>query len=178
MRNDPSLGRFAQADTIVPSGVQGWDRFAYVNNSPVIYTDPSGHAVCDEDGSCYNRNRKYQSQSSFVRQRQNPIEAEERIMSLLGFDSFMEYNQWAQNHSDLNDVLLNADAGDIVRFSYTNDGDSTSYYDWMIVEYQDGYAFYSPSNRSLAPDSGSSGFTDFVNGVALYERNGQGDYTY
>ncbi|WKZ38630.1 MAG: RHS repeat-associated core domain-containing protein [Anaerolineales bacterium] len=40
---DPSLGRFAQADTIVPSGIQGWDRYAYVNNSPVIYTDPSGH---------------------------------------------------------------------------------------------------------------------------------------
>ncbi|HCK66017.1 MAG TPA: hypothetical protein DHW49_07105, partial [Anaerolineae bacterium] len=25
---DPSLGRFAQADTIVPSGVQGLDRYA------------------------------------------------------------------------------------------------------------------------------------------------------
>ena len=33
----------AQADTIVPGGVQGLDRYAYVNNSPVMYTDPSGH---------------------------------------------------------------------------------------------------------------------------------------
>jgi len=40
---DPSLGRFAQADTIVPSGVQGLDRYAYVNNSPLMYVDPSGH---------------------------------------------------------------------------------------------------------------------------------------
>jgi len=40
---DSSLGRFAQADTIVPGGVQGLDRYAYVNNSPVMYTDPSGH---------------------------------------------------------------------------------------------------------------------------------------
>jgi RHS repeat-associated protein len=43
---DPALGRFTSADTIIPShqGVQGWDRFAYVNNNPVRYTDPSGHS--------------------------------------------------------------------------------------------------------------------------------------
>jgi RHS repeat-associated protein len=40
---DPALGRFAQADSIIPGGVQGLDRYAYVNNSPVMYTDPSGH---------------------------------------------------------------------------------------------------------------------------------------
>ena len=42
---DPQLGRFMQADTIVPLQVQGtqaWDRFAYVNNNPIRYTDPSG----------------------------------------------------------------------------------------------------------------------------------------
>ncbi len=44
---DPSLGRFAQADTIVPGGVQGYDRYAYANNSPLNYVDPSGH-----DGEC------------------------------------------------------------------------------------------------------------------------------
>ncbi|MFZ5883970.1 MAG: RHS repeat-associated core domain-containing protein [Chloroflexota bacterium] len=45
---DPSLGRFAQADTIVPEqtqGVQAWDRYAFVNNNPVRYTDPSGHCI-------------------------------------------------------------------------------------------------------------------------------------
>jgi hypothetical protein len=49
------LGRFAQADTIVPGGVQGLDRYAYVNNSPLNYVDPSGHSPCNgefcsEDG--------------------------------------------------------------------------------------------------------------------------------
>lgn len=46
---DPQLGRFSQPDTIIPStqGVRAWDRFAYVNNNPVRYTDPSGHcAIC------------------------------------------------------------------------------------------------------------------------------------
>ena len=44
---DPSLGRFAQADSIVPGGVQGYDRYAYVNNNPIKYTDPTGHSTWD-----------------------------------------------------------------------------------------------------------------------------------
>ncbi|NUQ85522.1 MAG: RHS repeat-associated core domain-containing protein, partial [Anaerolineales bacterium] len=42
---DPALGRFAQADTIIPPGTQGLDRYAYANNSPVMYIDPSGHTT-------------------------------------------------------------------------------------------------------------------------------------
>jgi RHS repeat-associated protein len=43
---DSQLGRFVQADTIIPEqsqGVQAWDRYAYTNNNPVKYVDPSGH---------------------------------------------------------------------------------------------------------------------------------------
>ena len=47
---DPALGRFAQADSIVPPGVQGLDRYAYVNNSPMNYVDPSGHICVESDG--------------------------------------------------------------------------------------------------------------------------------
>ena len=42
---DPELGRFMQADTVVPMAFQGsqaFDRFAYVNNNPMKFTDPSG----------------------------------------------------------------------------------------------------------------------------------------
>jgi len=45
---DPGLGRFAQADSIIPlesQGVQAWDRYAGMNNNPVRYSDPSGHDV-------------------------------------------------------------------------------------------------------------------------------------
>ena len=44
---DPAAGRFIQPDTNVPEsqGVQALDRYAYVNNSPVTYTDPSGHMM-------------------------------------------------------------------------------------------------------------------------------------
>jgi len=45
---DPALGRFAQADTIVPGGFQGLDRYSYVNNNPLRYTDPAGHLPRDK----------------------------------------------------------------------------------------------------------------------------------
>ena len=50
---DNSLGRFVSPDSIIPTGqgVQGWDRFAFVNNNPVRYTDPSGHSACWDDNA-------------------------------------------------------------------------------------------------------------------------------
>ena len=51
-----ALGRWAQPDSIIPpnQGVQGWDRYAYVNNNPIIFVDPSGHKACDgkESSDC------------------------------------------------------------------------------------------------------------------------------
>ena len=48
---DNQLGRFAQADSIVPNpgNPQSWDRYAYVNNNPIRYSDPSGRYY-EEDG--------------------------------------------------------------------------------------------------------------------------------
>jgi RHS repeat-associated protein len=44
---DPALGRFVQSDTIIPQpgSIQSYDRYAYVNNNPLRYTDPSGHGL-------------------------------------------------------------------------------------------------------------------------------------
>jgi RHS repeat-associated protein len=70
---DPSLGRFVQADTIVPASTQGtqaWDRYAYVNNSPVNYTDPSGHcskSVNYEEGTlCYFQNMSWSERKAWL----------------------------------------------------------------------------------------------------------------
>jgi RHS repeat-associated protein len=42
---DPALHKFIQADTIVPdpNDPQTLNRYSYVNNNPVRYTDPTGH---------------------------------------------------------------------------------------------------------------------------------------
>jgi RHS repeat-associated protein len=50
---DAALGRFVQADTIIPSPGQpvAWDRYAYTANNPIKYIDPSGHHYCDSASS-------------------------------------------------------------------------------------------------------------------------------
>jgi hypothetical protein len=43
------LGRFIQADSIIPNpgNPQSFDRYAYVLNSPINIIDPTGHKACD-----------------------------------------------------------------------------------------------------------------------------------
>ncbi len=42
---DPKIGRFIQADSIVPNATdpQEFNRYSYVNNNPIKFTDPTGH---------------------------------------------------------------------------------------------------------------------------------------
>ncbi len=44
---DPALGRFVQPDTVVPNPAdpQSLNRFTYVRNNPLRFTDPTGHCV-------------------------------------------------------------------------------------------------------------------------------------
>jgi RHS repeat-associated protein len=59
---DPVLGRFIQADTLVPEpgNPLAWDRYAYVMNNPVRYSDPSGHRTCEgPDLECDDPPRGY-----------------------------------------------------------------------------------------------------------------------
>ena len=165
---DVSLGRFAQADSIIPPGVQGLDRYAYVNNSPMNYVDPSGHVPCDEEGICYNQNGSYQSAKPHDRRRSAPNDAEKRVMSLLGFgeNEYRNYWAWAFMNNDLNKVLLSVEAGDIIRFNYTNEHGNESSFDWMIMEYGDGYTFYDPKNRSRIDSSNSPNFANVLANVS------------
>jgi RHS repeat-associated protein len=44
---DPALGRFVQADTVVPDAQhpQDFNRYSYVRNNALKYTDPTGHCI-------------------------------------------------------------------------------------------------------------------------------------
>ena len=55
---DPAIGRFVQPDTIVPNPAnpQSWNRYSYVMNNPIMYSDPSGHSWED----CNKKMNSYQ----------------------------------------------------------------------------------------------------------------------
>ncbi|MGB4801058.1 MAG: RHS repeat-associated core domain-containing protein, partial [Anaerolineae bacterium] len=46
---DPTLGRFTQADTLVPQpqNPQSLNRYSYALNNSVRFSDPSGHYECE-----------------------------------------------------------------------------------------------------------------------------------
>lgn len=48
---DPVLARFVSADTLIPAfrDSQSLNRYAYVRNNPLLYTDPSGHIFGIDD---------------------------------------------------------------------------------------------------------------------------------
>jgi len=52
---DPSLGRFVSPDSIVPGAgdPQAYDRYAYANNNPIIFIDPTGHIACRDGEQCF-----------------------------------------------------------------------------------------------------------------------------
>jgi RHS repeat-associated protein len=60
-RRNPALARFVQADTIVPSSSTGQalNRYAYVKNNPLRFTDPSGHGLFDFVKDIFNSIKKF-----------------------------------------------------------------------------------------------------------------------
>ncbi|WKZ47076.1 MAG: RHS repeat-associated core domain-containing protein [Anaerolineales bacterium] len=56
----PYIMQFHQPDTLIPEpyNPQSYNRYSYVKNNPLKYTDPSGHKVtCDVDENCKQSQR-------------------------------------------------------------------------------------------------------------------------
>ncbi|WKD48572.1 RHS repeat-associated core domain-containing protein [Microbulbifer spongiae] len=56
---DPTLARFVSADPMIDgiTSVQGYNRYAYVHNNPLTYTDPSGYSSWNKFRDAFLNNR-------------------------------------------------------------------------------------------------------------------------
>jgi RHS repeat-associated protein len=63
----PTLGRFLSADTLTPGGPEGLNRYAYVGNDPINFSDPSGHMPADEEcGVMYCKQTKSEVDPPYI----------------------------------------------------------------------------------------------------------------
>ncbi len=73
---DTALGRFAQADSLIPQpgSPLAWDRYAYTQNNPVNFNDPSGHvqgcADGDLGGGCGNDGTSFYILSKYIEKKE------------------------------------------------------------------------------------------------------------
>jgi RHS repeat-associated protein len=80
---DPALGRFAQADTVVPNPGDpvAFDRFAYARNNPVNMVDPSGHGYCESEYAiaedCAGWNSRIEIENAVIEQYRDPLHGDE-----------------------------------------------------------------------------------------------------
>jgi RHS repeat-associated protein len=102
-----ALGRFTQPDTIIPSltNSQSYNRYSYVNNDPVNFTDPSGHL---------------------------PIGDDDDDVCLPGSDCNEDVSPWAERHiTRVNEELLDPNDGN----SGISGRDFYDWYLWLYRQY-------------------------------------------
>jgi Restriction endonuclease fold toxin 9 len=106
-----ALGRFIQADSIVPStgDPQAWDRYAAMNNNPVKFVDPSGHCALLEEnanGLCVRNDSNIQivrGGSAF----RNPTEKALANYILSGNENHLRNVPQNSSPGDINRALAN-----------------------------------------------------------------------
>lgn len=113
-----SLNRWAQPDSIVPlatQGTQAWDRYAYVSNNPLRYTDPSGHgAYCgdDYDPGCLN-----EEENHLFHQLTDPVKLTKDKEFGQGYDGEMMYKLYLKYKHESNSWWYDVFGGDADGFS-------------------------------------------------------------
>ncbi|WP_444917757.1 RHS repeat-associated core domain-containing protein [Microbulbifer sp. JMSA003] len=104
---DPTLGRFLSPDPIVqaPSNSQSWNRYSYVFNNPLQYTDPTGFVASDDappcEADCGTGSSTYESEVEVVG---NPLTATEGWTLL----SWGEPHSWGTTVINGNTYVWNA----------------------------------------------------------------------
>lgn len=92
---DPALGRFISPDTVVPDArnPQTLNRYSYVLNNPINYTDPTGHCAVDTSGNI--------SRSDCTDREFESLSAGDRIKWMQAFQTQFGYDDWFHNIEDI-----------------------------------------------------------------------------
>ncbi len=158
---DPVLGRFISPDTIIPDPANGqsFNRYTYVYNNPLKYTDPSGH--CSEEAGA----RRYAECQDIAGKIASDMGDE---MSL---DQALEYN-WGREPVALDGDSL-AGGGDSSFGYQPYDEDVVLYHDYNDKGYDRIYEVWSTSKdnttiNTLVEES-SGDFANFIEEVQIYE---------
>jgi RHS repeat-associated protein len=108
---DPALGRFIQADTVVPNPInpQSLNRFSYGYNNPVKYVDPTGHCavtngVFDNVLDCNEqdfRDMTWENRANWTKQFQakTGVEQFDNIVGVIDYfadDPVFQNSEWAK----------------------------------------------------------------------------------
>lgn len=115
----PVLGRFIQPDTIIPGATnpQSWNRFGYVMNNPIRFTDPSGHACVDGTSYCVDPVTRKKS-GSLTRYSHDTwgsddpnIKKQDELFSLMfqgsGEDGAWTFDDWADYYENRSALWAN-----------------------------------------------------------------------
>jgi len=81
---DPETGRFVQADPIIqaPENGQSFNRYSYVFNNPLSYTDPTGYTtVGDERGETKSKTTKEKDENEEKEKKEKEDEARKNLKS-------------------------------------------------------------------------------------------------
>ncbi len=143
---DPSLGRFAQADTVIPNNTQGLDRFAYVFNNPLAYVDPSGH--------CGVKEGKFDGKFDCTAEDINAATMKQRLAWFKGFLAVTGRSEW------FNNII-----GILQAFIDEGLGDTNSWVSWVdagiLESIQNGWALFREIELAHAPTNADMAWKDF-----------------
>ena len=117
---DPSLGRFAQADSIIPGAMNpmAFDRFSYVYNNPIRLNDPSGHRACeDEDLGCSGPPRGY------LPEKTDPSPLDEWGEKMKDMYADLKDDWGWETPWDFMQAMLAFELGDLYKYLEANPGD-------------------------------------------------------
>ena len=158
---DPALGRFTQADPYIqdPTNSQSLNRYSYVENNPLKYTDPSGYKKFWKNITFNNtKNFLKQETTNVVKQLSNvPYVGGLATIGLFGVSpGFSTAYGWSNN--DWSTVAKAHAAGAVIALTYWAGGAAASGYTNAITATGAGAGTYVVAGATYIAQSAAIGY--------------------